>query len=112
MELAMGNFNALQAFDRLKDSGISEVQARAIVQTVEQCSSQSLEAVATKGDIVHLEGQINELAVATKGDLLQLETKFSGQINELKVSMNWLQRLFFGSTFLIIVNIAVALLHH
>lgn len=94
MELTMGHFNALQAFDRLKESGISEIQARAIVRTVEESSANNLEAVATKGDLV------------------QLETKLSGQINELKVSMNWLQLLFFGSTFLIIVNIAVALLHH
>lgn len=101
MELAMGHFNILRSFDRLKESGIPEVQARAIIEMVEESSTQNMEAVATKGDILQLEGCL-------KKDT----TEVRGEINEMKVSILWLQRLFFSSIFLILINIAATFLHH
>ncbi len=90
----MAHFNALKSFDRLKDAGIPEDQARAIVETVEESSMANFEAVATKGD------------------LKQLEIKLTSEINEVKISIGWLQKLYFSSVLLIIINIAITWLHH
>lgn len=121
----MIHFNALAAFDSLKDAGLSEPQARAVVNTVSQASLMNSEEIATKKDILKVEGQINEFKIATKNDILKLEgqinelrsetksdiLKVEGQINELKISMHWLQRFFFGGMLLILVNIGINLLH-
>lgn len=81
MEMIMQD--SLQAFTKLKTSGFSEEQARAIVESMNDHSEVSLKDLATKADIQRLERDIT-----------------------------WLTRLFMGGTLVILIGLALNFLHH
>lgn len=81
MELIMKN--TLQAYTKLKDTGFSEEQARAIVESLEEHSEVRLQDLATKADIQKLENDIT-----------------------------WLTRLYMSSTLVILLGLALNFLHH
>ena len=54
-------FDALSAADKLRDSGLGDVQARAIVDSTRDAQATGIEHLATKADIARLEGRIDAL---------------------------------------------------
>ncbi len=110
------NFDTLKSFDKLKQAGIAEPQARAMLEVIEESSMLNAEQVATKGDIANLEAATKKdfasLEAATKQDFASLEaaTKkdfaiLTGRIDAFAVSVDWIRRLFFGTTALILLDV-------
>lgn len=167
MEGAMKYFDSLGSYDRLKEAGVAEEQARAIIKTVNEIALGHDQNLATKQDIndlaVATKQDINNLAVATKQDISDLAASTKQDINdlaastkqdinalaistkkdisdlaattqadigrlekkmdekfidvnlnltEIKANMYWMQKVFFGSILLILVNIAISLFQH
>ena len=54
-------FDTLSAADKLRDAGLGDVQARAIVDSIRDAQATGFEHLATKADIARLEGRINGL---------------------------------------------------
>ena len=54
-------FDTLSAADKLRDAGIGDVQARAIVDSIRDARATEIEHLATKADISRLEGRIDGL---------------------------------------------------
>lgn len=54
-------FDTLSAADKLRDAGIGDVQARAIVNSIRDAQAAGIEHLATKADIARLEGRIDGL---------------------------------------------------
>ena len=54
-------FDTLSAADKLRDSGLGDVQARAIVDSTRDAQTTGIEHLATKADIARLEGRIDAL---------------------------------------------------
>ena len=56
-----GTFDTLSAADKLRDAGLGDVQARAIVDSIRDAQVVGIEHLATKADIARLEGRIDGL---------------------------------------------------
>ena len=54
-------FDTLTAADKLRDAGLDDAQARAIVDSIRDAQVSGLEHLATKADIARLEGRIDGL---------------------------------------------------
>ncbi len=54
-------FDTLSAADRLREAGIGDLQARAIVDSIRDAQATGIEHLATKADISRLEGRIDGL---------------------------------------------------
>ena len=54
-------FDTLNAADKLRDAGLGDVQARAIVDSIRDAQAVGIEHLATKADIARLEGRIDGL---------------------------------------------------
>ena len=54
-------FDTLSAADKLRDAGLGDVQARAIVDSIRDAQATGIEHLATKADIARLEGRIDGL---------------------------------------------------
>ena len=54
-------FDTLSAADKLRDAGLGDVQARAIVDSIRDAQATGFEHLATKADIARLEGRIDGL---------------------------------------------------
>ena len=53
--------DTLSAADKLRDAGLGDMQARAIVDSIHDAQVTGIEHLATKADIAKLEGRINGL---------------------------------------------------
>ena len=60
-------FDTLAAADKLRDAGIADAQARAIVDSIRDAQATGLESLATKADVAHLAGRIDGLAGRVDG---------------------------------------------
>ena len=105
--MAMAMRHSFKFFDRLKESGVPEQQARAIIETIEDSAEVSLTDLATKTDMALAKADLNLVKSELKSEISDLRT-------ELKNDINWLKRLFMGGMLLIIININIVtpLLHH
>lgn len=56
-----GTFDTLSAADKLRDAGLGDVQARAIVDSIRDAQVIGIEHLATKADIARLEGRLDGL---------------------------------------------------
>ena len=56
-----GTFDTLSAADKLRDAGLGDVQARAIVDSIRDAQVTGIEHLATKADIAKLGGRIDGL---------------------------------------------------
>ena len=54
-------FDTLSAADKLRDAGLGDVQARAIVDSIRDAQATGIEHLATKADIARMEGRIDGL---------------------------------------------------
>ena len=54
-------FDTLSAADKLRNAGLGDVQARAIVDSIRDAQATGIEHLATKADIARLEGRIDGL---------------------------------------------------
>ena len=59
--MTASTFDTLSAADRLRDAGLGDVQARAIVDSIRDAQATGIEHLATKADIARLEGRIDGL---------------------------------------------------
>ena len=115
----MRNFDTLESFERLKDAGVSEKQARVFVKMVEESVNASIENLATKADLALTKAELKieiaevrtEIAVV-RTEMAEMKTELKGDIRGLQSSMILMQRLFFGGTVAILLSIAALFLHH
>ncbi len=98
----MGHFNTLKSFERLKKAGVPESQARELVEIMQESINDNTTHLATKADL-----QLMATKMATKADLEPIKT----DIAVLKAGLAFMQRLFFGSTLIILLAIAGLYLH-
>ena len=59
--MTASTFDTLSAADKLRDAGLGDVQARAIVDSIRDAQVTGIEHLATKADIAKLEGRIDGL---------------------------------------------------
>lgn len=59
--MTASTFDTLSAADKLRDAGLGDVQARAIVDSIRDAQATGIEHLATKADIARLEGRIDGL---------------------------------------------------
>lgn len=139
MDQTMKQFNVMQAYEKLTQSGMAETEAKALIEVLEGAShlnaevatktdiaatkadiaSTKADIAAMKGDIAVLRAEMREDRIATKAEIatvrtevVHLEARMNARMDTMTESIHWLQRLFFGSTCLILVNIAINLVHH
>ena len=79
-----GTFDTLSAADKLRDAGLGDVQARAIVDSIRDAQVIGIEHLATKADIARLEGRLDGL----EGRLDGLEGRLDGLEGRLNV-LQW-----------------------
>ena len=77
-------FRTLTAADKLRDAGLDDAQARAIVDSIRDAQVTGLEHLATKADIARLEGRIDGL----EGRIDGLESRIDGLEGRLSV-LQW-----------------------
>ena len=59
--MTASTFDTLSAADKLRDAGVGDAQARAIVDSIRDAQATGIEHLATKADIARLEGRIDGL---------------------------------------------------
>ena len=77
-------FDTLSAADKLREAGLGDVQARAIVDSIRDAQATGIEHLATKADIARLEGRIARL----EGRIDGLEGRIDGLDSRLNV-LQW-----------------------
>ena len=77
-------FDTLSAADKLRDAGVGDMQARAIVDSIRDAQSTGLAQLATKADFADLKGRLDGL----KGRLDGLEGRLDGLKGRLDV-LQW-----------------------
>ncbi len=137
MAVAMQKVKTFQSYDHLRASGISDQQSRALVELVDECLQTHMESVATKAGLLltkaelrhemsemkselrhemsemksELRYEMSEMKSELRQDMAELKLELKTDISALKVSMQLMQRLFFGGTLLILLSIAALFLH-
>lgn len=112
MDKLMKPFNTMEAYGRLMQSGMPEAEAKAVIDVFEGASQINEDHVATKADLAATTAGLTAEMTAIKTDVASLRSEMKAELSIVKADIHWLQRLFFGSTFLILVNIAISLVHH
>lgn len=82
-------FDTLRAAESLRQAGIPETHAKAIVATM---SSAIGEHVATKSDIADVKTEIASVRVAVRADMAELRTEMAEvrtEVAELKAALTW-----------------------
>ena len=74
--MTASTFDTLSAADRLRDAGVGDVQARAIVDSIRDAQATGIQYLATKVDVAELKADVTEL----KGRIVALE----GRVNTLQ----------------------------
>lgn len=92
MEMLMRN--SLQAYTKLKETGFSDDQARAIVESLDENNE------------IHLKD------LATKADLSKVEAKLEARVEKVEQDIHWLTRLYMSGTLVILLGLALNFLHH
>jgi len=86
-----GTFDTLNFVKHLREQGVPDKQAEAIVEVIASSREADLRAAATKADLHELELRLkNELDLhmaATKANLRELELRLKSQFNELKLQI-------------------------
>ncbi len=78
----MSHFNTLQSFDRLKRSGVSEKQARVIIETIEESSGLKTEDLELKIEKLRTELELAKKDLEFK--ILEVELRLSKSISLAK----------------------------
>ena len=123
---AMRSFDTLRSFERLKEAGVSEIQARVFVKMLAESIDASIENLTTKPDlqatqsVLQLEAQavktelkleIQELRTELKADIQALHLNFENRMSKLEANMYLMQKLFFGGIMAILLGMVVLFLH-
>ena len=95
---------SLEAYTKLKETGLSEAQARVIAESIQTHSEMTLQELATKADFDNLETKVTKLETSVG--------KLEGNFLRLENDIHWLTRLFMGSTLVILLGLALNFLHH
>ena len=110
--MAMAVRHSFRYFDHLKEAGVPEEQARAIIETIEDSGDSSLKDLTTKSNLALVKTDL----ASVKTDLALAKVELKAEISELRTDINWLKRLFMGGLLMIIININInivmPLLHH
>ena len=130
--------HTFQFYDRLMKSGLTDAQARVIIEAIEDLGDVNLKELATKtdlaacaskadlsalktelkADISELKADVSELKADVselKADVSELKADVSelkGDIKEIKANISWLTKLFMGGILAIVVSIVMPFLHH
>lgn len=82
-------FDTLRAAENLRQAGITETHAKAIVATMSNAIG---EHVATKSDIADVKTGIASVRVAVRADLAEMRTEMAEvrtELAELKAALTW-----------------------
>lgn len=104
MAMAMQKAKMFQSFDHLRAAGITDKQARALVELVDDCVQTHTATLASKSDLLVTKAELRQ-------EMAEMKTELKSDISALQVSMHLMQRLFFGGTLLILLSIAALFLH-
>ena len=131
--------NTFQFYDRLMRSGLTEDQARVIIEAIEDLGEVDFKDFATKADLANLATKFDLNKFATKADLkeeinaLRLEFKedlahglaqcatkedlvnglhgIQIEVAKLAMSVTWMQRMFMGCILVIALGVIQGLTH-
>ena len=105
-----------QSYDRLKESGMSDAQARSIVEAIEESADFSFKDLATKSDLLatksELRTEIAELRTELKGDIAQLDTKFTGLHAATQATLHSMQKVIYGGFTIMLAAMIGTYFHH
>lgn len=139
--MALAMKTPFKSYDRLKNSGMTEEQARGIIEAIEESEEFSFRELATKSDLLltksELRQEIGELKAELKADIAQVRTEiaevrtelkseiaelrtevaelrieFRTEISGLKAGLRSLQTIFISGFFVIIAGMVLSYFHH
>ncbi len=73
-----------QSYDRLKASGMSESQARSIVEAIEESANFSFKDLATKSDLFATESALRLEITEVRTEIAELKTELKGDTANLR----------------------------
>ena len=115
-----------KSYDQLKKSGMTEEQARSIVEAIEEPVNFSFKELVTKSDlkaeiadvrteIADVRTEIAEVRTEiaeVKGIVIRVEAELKAEINGIKSSLGRLHNLFISGFLVIIVGMVLSYFHH
>ena len=78
--MTTATFDTLGYFEKLKDAGVPELQAKAQVEVIREVIEDRL---ATKQDILDLKRDLRELELATRKDIKELELRLTIRLGSM-----------------------------
>ena len=119
-----------KSYDRLKQSGMTEAQARSVVEAIEESEEFSFKNLATKSDLLltktELQKEMAELKTDLRQEMAELKIELKQDIAEVKqdivelksdmkgvkASMQSFHTLFVSGFFVILAGMVLSYFHH
>ena len=110
--MAFAMKNTFASFDRLKNVGMTDEQARTIVEVAEESAQFNLAELATKSDLLltksELEAKMADMKTELKVEIAEVRTEITG----LKSSVRSLQGMFMSGFLVIFAGMVLSFFHH
>ena len=119
-----------KSYDRLKNSGMTEAQARGIVEAIEESEEFSFKELATKSDLLltqsALKSEMSEMKAELRAEMSEMKADLKSEIAEVKIdiveikteikgiksSIRSLQNMFMSGFLVIMVGMVLSYFHH